>query len=247
MSRRISDRDYKLLYGRSAGRCNICSIEVFLPKQSGEEVTHTGQMAHAYPYSRKQTAPRFTEGKPLDNSYNNLILLCSYDHDIVDEDTDFYTIEKLREIKTTFEEKIRSLLGNLKPDFFFVDLVNKNIDFQYLLANLNDPLYSLPFDITDIGDVQNHLLPYYEPTYFPFDDDKLTEILNKIFSSYRDLFGCTVVYYDSKDGVNLKLMNSDYVHNNQELVNDIKSSSQALSSAIYDWINYCRKLKFINR
>lgn len=247
MSRKISERDYKLLYGRSAGRCNICNKEVFLPKKNGEGVTHTGEMAHAYPYSRKQTAPRFTEGKPLDNSYNNLILLCSYDHDIVDEDTDFYTIEKLREIKNTFEERIRSLLGDLKPDFFFVDLINKNIKFQYLLANLNDPLYSLPFDMTDIGDVENYLLPYYMPTYFPFDDQRLTDSLSKIISSYRELYNCTYPYYDIRDPLTLKLMNPDYVYQNQSLVIQIKSSAKELSDAIYYWIQYCRELNFINR
>ena len=246
MSRNISDRDYKLLYGRSAGRCNICNREVFLPKRSGEGVTHTGEMAHAYPYSRKQTAPRFTEGQLLDNSYNNLILLCSYDHDIVDGDTDFYTIEKLREIKNNFENKVRSLLGDLKPDFFLADLINKNINFQYLLPQLNDPLYSLPFDMTDIGDVENDLLPYYCPTYFPFYDQKLTDILNNVFSSYRELFNCTYPYYDTKDHSTLKLMNPHYVYRNENLVQQIKDSGRRLSNAIYDWIQYCRQLNFIN-
>lgn len=116
MTRYIPPSEFKLLYGKSAGRCNICNIEVFQNKANGQGHVHFGEMAHNIPYSGHKNAPR-AEAKPSvmdknkpDNSYSNLILLCANHHYIVDQDTKLYSYEYLNQIKTSMNCLLNHLL-----------------------------------------------------------------------------------------------------------------------------------------
>jgi hypothetical protein len=173
VSRGISSLDIKKLYGLSAARCNLCGVELFEPKIGEDGYVHLGEMAHQAAYSNNDKAPRprnIDKNLP-DNSYDNLILLCSNDHIRVDSDTKFYTVKKLKEMKECFEKSIRNKLGNgnflSSNDEWLVSEINKNFNFQYLLSQLDDPIRAVPFEIGDPIDMYNFLLVPNSPSYYP--------------------------------------------------------------------------------
>src|SRR6266576_528042 len=101
----ISDVDLKILWGKAAGRCscpgcaNIC-ISYF--EKSREKVL--GEMAHVIPQSSK--GPRGTDGVTGPDTYENLILLCPYHHEIVDKAPADFPSELLRQWKRQHELRV---------------------------------------------------------------------------------------------------------------------------------------------
>ena len=98
----ISNPELKKLYGLAAGRCSICKVNVF-----GSDV-HIGEMAHII--AKKAKGARGDVNPLADrNGYGNLILLCANHHTEVDQNPDFYTVEKLHRIKAEHEASVASL------------------------------------------------------------------------------------------------------------------------------------------
>jgi len=80
----ISEVDLKILWGKAAGRCSYpgCSnncISYF--EKSGDKIL--GEMAHVIPQS--SDGPRGTAGIKGPDTYENLILLCPYHHEMIDK------------------------------------------------------------------------------------------------------------------------------------------------------------------
>lgn len=249
MSRNISAKDYKLLYSRSAGRCNICGIEVFQKTKSGNEYTHYGEMAHNTPFSDDQRAPR-AESKPkiidknsTDNSYFNLILLCSNDHHVVDQDTKFYDVNKLKEIKNDFEIYVESLFKrNQSKDIPILEAIREFCDFQSIYSNLRDPLYYIPFDICDIANIyENYLMQNY-PTHYPFEDNFLTETIENIYKSHLNLHNYVIKYYECRGPSNnlypYKERDKQMSANDE---NQVKEITDNLRKYIFKWLIHVRK------
>lgn len=103
----ITERDVKLLWGRAAGICSNPSCRKELTavfEHSG--AINLGEMAHVI--ARQPSGPR-GDGKGGDNSYVNLVLLCSNCHSEADKAPADYPAEKLREWKSTWEAEVRKL------------------------------------------------------------------------------------------------------------------------------------------
>jgi len=104
----ISDKDSKALWGKAAGRCSIpnCRKELTLDKELANEIILFGEMCHIVGEKNNIDSPRGLHIMPLKdrNKYENLILLCCNHHTIIDKDVDYYTIEKLLEIKKIHED-----------------------------------------------------------------------------------------------------------------------------------------------
>ncbi|MCF3128762.1 hypothetical protein LRQ09_15505 [Acinetobacter soli] len=240
MSRNVSERDIKLLYGLSAARCNLCGITVFLPKVDEHGYTHIGQMAHNIAYANNENAPRFIDELSGDNSYDNLILLCANDHLQVDQNTKFYTVQKLNEIKKDFEESItRKLSVQLKPDQYLVDLINKNFELQFVCHNLGDPLYSIPFDIADIADINTYLLEANYPTLYPFRDHILNKYMDDLMEAYFELHPLLMKYYFTDNARDLRPIKEKPISPiDQDLILAITNT---LRRSIYNWLEHCRQ------
>ena len=103
----ISERDIKLLWGRSAGHCNNpdCRTRVSVTGKTGESYL-TGEMAHVV--ARQIGGPRgVSEGGPDD--YGNLVLLCPTCHTIVDKaPPGDFPVEVLLEWKRNHESWVES-------------------------------------------------------------------------------------------------------------------------------------------
>lgn len=240
MNRNISARDYKLLYAKSAGRCNICKVEVFNHNMLSNEYIHIGQMAHNESFSDKaEVRPRPIDQSVPDNSYKNLILLCANHHLEVDQDPN-YTVEKIKIIKNDFENFVSVSLEKVEnTDLKILNLISEYSDFQYLMKALEDPLYSLPSNIGDIGDVNNFILQAYTPSLYPFLDEKLNNLMESILDKYYQIRPYVFTYYFSFNGL---IIRPNKEHSNfLKDSDDIERISFELSQALYNWLVYCRK------
>ena len=107
----ISQKDIKLLWGRSGGRCAICRKELSQDPQAATGPFPIGEQAHIV--GDKQDAPR---GKSMlseqeRNSYPNLILLCPNHHAIIDKSPDDWPVEKLYVAKAQHELWVQQTLA----------------------------------------------------------------------------------------------------------------------------------------
>jgi len=131
----ITERDIKLLWGRSASRCAFsdCQMELTMDSVAGD-ASAVGEMAHIV--GEKEGAARGVSKMPLShrNSYSNLILLCPTHHTIIDkkENVADYPVEILHEMKDAHETRVREMFAAknsseiIDPaDVLYADLVDR--------------------------------------------------------------------------------------------------------------------------
>lgn len=240
MSRVPLNKDIKLLYSLSAGCCNLCEKQLFEPKIDELGYTHIGQMAHIYSYADNGIAPRYIDGLSHDNSYDNLILLCANDHLKVDSNTDYYTVNKLHEIKRNFENKIKRLLVEQKnsSDRVLIDLIRENFNLQQLLASLDNPISYLPWCVGDVADIETFLLIPNCPSLYPFDDSELNSKMKKMLGNYDLLSPYINEYYFADNGRYLAPVREKPIpYSEQE---EILKIVREFKQSIFDWLEYCR-------
>ncbi|MDD3718995.1 MAG: HNH endonuclease signature motif containing protein [Actinomycetota bacterium] len=114
----ISDKTRKVLWGRSGNRCAICKHELVLAASSSDEESVVGEECHII--SGKVGGPRYDSGFPLEqiDAYENLILLCRVHHKAVDDQSETYTADILRQMKMNHEKWVSEKLKDteeLKP------------------------------------------------------------------------------------------------------------------------------------
>lgn len=99
----ISDKNRKILWGRSGNRCAICKKELVVDSTDRDNEAVVGDECHII--SSQQNGPRHDHSFPQDNldSYENLILLCRNDHKMVDDQEATFTTDILRQMKSNHE------------------------------------------------------------------------------------------------------------------------------------------------
>lgn len=110
----MKDHDRKKLWGKSAGTCCLCRIPLVHESDHPDDPDAlVGDEAHII--SSSALGPRGTAavaGMDFDGYYNR-ILLCRIHHRIIDAQTNEYTVEKLRCLKSQHEEWVRSRVRNV--------------------------------------------------------------------------------------------------------------------------------------
>ena len=129
----ISQKDIKLLWGRSASRCAICKKELSL--NVAQQSIALGNQAHIV--GEKDDAPRGSSILKTEerNGYHNLILLCPNDHELIDKNVSAWPIERLHQIKTEHElwvfqklaEKIDAKI--IAEEVIVSDIVDKTVQY----------------------------------------------------------------------------------------------------------------------
>jgi hypothetical protein len=108
----VSVKTKKILWGRAANRCAFpeCKIELVMDATDTDDESVIGEECHIV--AREDDGPRGDRNYPKDkrDKYENLLLLCSVHHKKIDDQQNFYTIEKLKEIKKVHEDWVRSAL-----------------------------------------------------------------------------------------------------------------------------------------
>jgi len=106
----ISEKTRKRIWAKSGNRCAISKIELISDPTKECDESIIGEECHIC--ARTPGGPRYDSrlsGAEVDG-YDNLILLsCNY-HKVVDDNPKYYTPERLRNIKNSHEEWVRSTL-----------------------------------------------------------------------------------------------------------------------------------------
>lgn len=99
----ISQKDIKLLWGRSGNRCALCQTTLTQDKEAVTSSFTLGEQAHIV--GEKEGAARGKSPVSLEerNSYHNLILLCPTCHTEVDSNEEDWPVEKLYKHKSEHE------------------------------------------------------------------------------------------------------------------------------------------------
>jgi hypothetical protein len=118
----VTDRDRKLLWSRSGGRCSICRRPLSADPTDADPAAVIGEECHIV--ARSPSGPRALRGAgdPGDDTYNNLILLCGSDHKRVDDQPNEFSSARLRMIKADHERWVANRLDEQHvPEMRIVD------------------------------------------------------------------------------------------------------------------------------
>jgi hypothetical protein len=146
----ISLKTHKMIWGRSGNMCAFpdCRKTLVVDETSTDDPSIIGEEAHIV--AQKYDGPRGSS--PLTSEqrdkYDNLILLCSTHHKVVDDQYIEYTVEKLQQFKNRHEQWVKENLfadlTRIKDDEIYAtyiesfisltDLHNWNIWTSYILG-----------------------------------------------------------------------------------------------------------------
>lgn len=177
----ISNKDIKILYGRSAGQCNICKMNLLA------SAVNLGEMAHII--AKKSDGPRGIPHIPQSiNDYNNLILLCSNHHTEVDKNPDAYTVSQLHEIKSAHEQLVSiSLNYDSRKQ---ADTESLLLLFQYIpFTSLYSYISELPNRLSTNAIFTEVFQNFHQsnPQSFPFHDSQLTHLCNLTMIAFDEI------------------------------------------------------------
>ena len=106
----ISIKTHKMLWGRSGNICAFpeCNKALVVDETSTDDPSIIGEEAHIVAQSIDGPRGNSILSVEQRDKYDNLILLCSVHHKIVDDQEREYTVEKLRQFKLDREKKSSS-------------------------------------------------------------------------------------------------------------------------------------------
>ena len=108
MAAGLSDKDRKLLWGRSGSICAICHVSLIVAGSKKSRAAVIGEEAHIV--GRSSAGPRGNAQVRERWAYENFILLCPSDHSMIDAQAEIYTTNHLRQIKRDHEAWVASRL-----------------------------------------------------------------------------------------------------------------------------------------
>jgi hypothetical protein len=110
----ISDKTRKSLWGRSGNRCAFCRRELVINGTQVDDESIVGEECHII--SGKLNGPRYRPeflAANIDEAAN-LILLCRVHHKMVDDQSETYTVEELKELRFNHERWVSVSLSEEK-------------------------------------------------------------------------------------------------------------------------------------
>jgi len=147
----VNDKTRKLLWGRSGSRCAFCRSELIMDATPHDNESVVGEECHII--SGKSKGPRYDPEFSVDkiDSYSNLILLCRIHHKIIDDQSETFTTDILRQLKANHE---RWVTETLELATFHESLpVAKSIEAKFLKVKLSMPelITNMKKDLTKEG------------------------------------------------------------------------------------------------
>jgi len=136
----ISQKDIKLLWGRSGSKCAICKTDLSEDKIAVTAAYTLGEQAHIV--GEKEDAARGKSTLPTEdrNSYHNLILLCPNHHTEIDKNEEDWTVERLYQLKSKHELWVKENLSSPSSAIALANTlaVTSMIDEAVILCRLDD-------------------------------------------------------------------------------------------------------------
>lgn len=128
----VSLKTHKMIWGRSGNICAFpnCKKILVVDETSTDDPSVIGEEAHIV--AQKEDGPRGKNALSSNqrDNYDNLILLCSVHHKIIDDQENEYTIEKLHQFKKLHEEWVKENLidsKKIKDDEIYATYIEKFI------------------------------------------------------------------------------------------------------------------------
>lgn len=126
----IPVRDQKMLWGAAAGRCSFprCGKPLVAESSPLDRAVLLGEMAHIV--AETLDGPRGQSPLPLEqrNRYDNLILLCTEHHTIIDGQPATYMVEGLHRFKAEHEARCQQSFESAAAEHNSVPLANLQRD-----------------------------------------------------------------------------------------------------------------------
>ena len=128
-----------MLWGRAGNRCvkPDCRIELVMDASEADDESLIGEECHIV--ARSPDGPRGDASFPKEkiDKYDNLVLMCSIHHKLIDDQPSFYTVEKLKEIKSIHEKWVRESLSGFdaqkqRDDEIYATYIEKWIELSHL-------------------------------------------------------------------------------------------------------------------
>lgn len=168
-------KTHKLLWGRSGNKCAIpdCRHDLIADETETDDEAIIGDEAHIV--ARSLDGPRGVSDLTPEqrDQYDNLILLCRKHHKVIDDQPNFYTVQKLKEIKAQHEEWIKnSLITDQETE--------KN---ELIYASYIDKLTNM-FDFDNWNTWTSSLLSFGQPSIQYVKLLELKEIPNYVVSRF---------------------------------------------------------------
>jgi hypothetical protein len=134
----IGIKTHKMLWGRSGNICAFpgCKKVLVEDETESDDPSVIGEEAHIV--AQKENGRRGKSDLPLDqrDKYDNLILLCSIHHKIVDDQELEYSVEKLHKFKADHERWVKENLSidtqKQKDDELYASYIDKFVHFTDL-------------------------------------------------------------------------------------------------------------------
>ena len=135
----MTERDIKLLWGRSGNRCAICKAELSQDRKLSSDKYPLGEQAHIIGEKESAARGRSNLTEQERDGYANRILLCPNHHTEIDRDEQFYSVERIHLIKQEHElwvqEKLSEWAENTQADGLvysaLIDAAVENCCFTY--------------------------------------------------------------------------------------------------------------------
>jgi len=187
----VSVQEQKKVCIASGGKCAFpgCDIEL-VSYEAGPEGTIVGEIAHLVAEHRQ--GPRGRSGMTDEerNKANNLMLLCTLHHTVIDQNPHSYSVQVLRQMKADHEKRIAATTPQKPLGFINESLVEERVHSTMLsITQLPRFVYSARCDYTDrqreevkklicyVGLPQEELVPFIlrESRLLAFHDLKRTD------------------------------------------------------------------------
>lgn len=152
----ISLNTQKLLWSRAAGRCAFpeCRRELVMSASETDDETLVGdtcQIVTRSPSGPRGDSPLTPEER---DKYDNLILLCTVHHKLIDDQPNTYTVQVLLEMKAAHEEWVRKALQGYELErqvataSFFGDVeVEQQEDLCFVLMPFGDDMLQQVYEV----------------------------------------------------------------------------------------------------
>ena len=131
----ITLKTRKILWGRAANRCAFkdCRRELVIDATETDDESLIGEECHIVaqsPDGPRGVSPLTPEQR---DKYDNLVLLCTIHHKVVDDQPGEYTVEHLQQIKKDHESWVGEKLGSYdaakqRDDEHYADLIQQFCD-----------------------------------------------------------------------------------------------------------------------
>ncbi|MDK0624325.1 HNH endonuclease [Clostridium perfringens] len=151
----IRNHTRKLLWGKSANRCNFPECKEILSIECGEE-KHTVIGEECHIIARSEDGPRgnSTLDKKQRDEYDNLILMCEKHHHIIDDNPEKYTVEILKDMKSKHEDWVDINLSQEKVEEIDFDFEDIKFDKDWLSEIYQEIIDNTDFFNYEIKDIE---------------------------------------------------------------------------------------------